>query len=105
MQSVKLLMQSGVLMANVVRKHDLGETRISYDQFDVTEKHPLQHPYGWRGLLIATGFGPDVRQPVLQPSDHRRPKRALGREGAKHRRLGQADCGGAKLRPHPACAV
>jgi hypothetical protein len=27
---MKLLMQSGVLVANVVRKHDVGEARISY---------------------------------------------------------------------------
>jgi hypothetical protein len=88
MQSVKLLMQSRVLVANVVRKHDLGEAWISYDQFDVTEKHSPQHPYRWWMFLIATGFGPDIRKPVLQPSDHRRPNRLLGWKMAKHRRLG-----------------
>src|SRR5262249_56729145 len=67
MQNPKLLMQAGILVADVVGKYDLGEARISHDQFDVTQKHPSQHPDGRRMLLIATGFGPDVRKPVLQP--------------------------------------
>ena len=64
MQNLKLLMQTGILVANMVGKHDLGEARISYNQFDVTEKHPLEYPHRWRMLLIATGLGPDIRKPV-----------------------------------------
>src|SRR5262249_29838732 len=43
MQRMKLPMQSGVHVAKVVRNTAVGETRLSYDQSELTEKHPFQH--------------------------------------------------------------
>ena len=57
MQNLKLLMQTGILVANMVGKHDLGEARISNDQFDVTQKHLSQHPDGKADAADRHGLG------------------------------------------------
>src|SRR5262249_32730213 len=82
-QSVKLLVQSGVLVANVVGKYDLGQTWIFYDQFDVTEKHPSQRPYEWRIPLTATGFRPGICKPVLANDEAARVHHAAWRRGSR----------------------
>src|SRR5262245_58966297 len=95
---MKLFMQGGILVAQMVRHHDLSKAWITDDQFDVTKKDAFQHPNGRWAFLIAPGVRPDLREPVLQPADNRGPNCLLGRKVAEHCWLGQADFIGDELR-------